>query len=52
MFRMEFLLLCSLVFFTSFCTSGQAEYDVLIRNGRVLDGTGNPWHLTDIASLQ
>jgi N-acyl-D-amino-acid deacylase len=25
-----------------------ARYDVLIRNGRVLDGTGNPWRLADI----
>ncbi len=28
--------------------SGQ-EYDVLIRNGRVIDGTGNPWFAADIA---
>ncbi len=25
-----------------------ATFDVLIRNGRVLDGTGNPWHSADI----
>ncbi len=25
-----------------------ARYDVLIRNGRVLDGSGNPWFATDI----
>lgn len=25
------------------------EYDVLIRNGRVLDGTGNPWYRADVA---
>ena len=25
------------------------EYDVLIRNGRVLDGNGNPWIRADIA---
>jgi len=25
-----------------------AHYDVLIRNGRVLDGTGNPWRAADI----
>ncbi len=28
--------------------SGQ-EYDVVIRNGRVIDGTGNPWFAADIA---
>jgi N-acyl-D-amino-acid deacylase len=25
------------------------DYDVLIRNGRILDGTGNPWYAGDIA---
>ncbi|HUH13337.1 MAG TPA: D-aminoacylase [Longimicrobiales bacterium] len=25
------------------------DYDVLIRNGRVLDGTGNPWFYADVA---
>jgi N-acyl-D-aspartate/D-glutamate deacylase len=26
-----------------------AEYDLVIRNGRVLDGMGNPWILADVA---
>jgi N-acyl-D-amino-acid deacylase len=26
----------------------QPPFDVLIRNGRVLDGTGNPWRLADV----
>src|SRR5256885_5954108 len=25
------------------------DYDVVIRNGRVLDGAGNPWILADVA---
>ena len=29
-------------------TQTPARYDVLIRNGRVLDGSGNPWLATDI----
>ena len=29
--------------------AGGAEYDVVIRNGRVLDGMGNPWILADVA---
>ena len=29
-------------------TQTPAPYDVLIRNGRVLDGSGNPWIATDI----
>src|SRR4026209_2963319 len=24
------------------------QFDILIRNGRVLDGTGNPWYRADI----
>jgi N-acyl-D-aspartate/D-glutamate deacylase len=30
-------------------TSQAAAYDVVIRNGRVLDGAGNPWILADVA---
>ena len=26
-----------------------APYDVVIRNGHILDGTGNPWYAGDIA---
>ncbi len=26
-----------------------ADFDVLIRNGRVIDGTGNPWYRADVA---
>ena len=29
--------------------SAQDRYDVVIRNGRILDGTGNPWFLGDVA---
>lgn len=29
--------------------TGPNEYDVVIRNGRVLDGAGNPWILADVA---
>ncbi len=25
-----------------------ADFDILIRNGRLVDGTGNPWHPSDI----
>jgi len=38
------LLMCSPTF-----VAGQDRYDVVIRNGRVLDGTGNPWFLGDVA---
>src|SRR6476469_1879038 len=26
-----------------------ADYDILIRNARVVDGSGNPWFLADVA---
>jgi N-acyl-D-aspartate/D-glutamate deacylase len=27
------------------------KYDIVIRNGRVMDGTGNPWRWTDVGIL-
>lgn len=34
-----------------FCTqlTVAQSYDVVIKNGRVIDGTGNPWQYTDVA---
>jgi len=33
----------------AFAQTPAATYDVVIRNGRVLDGAGNPWILADVA---
>lgn len=42
-----FLLLCVVMIFP---VAGQSErYDLLIKNGRIVDGTGNPWFLGSIA---
>ena len=30
---------------------GAQEYDTIIRNGRIVDGTGNPWYVTDIGII-
>ncbi len=41
--RLLFFLLCSSFAF--------AQYDVLIRNGRVVDGSGNPWIHADVGVI-
>jgi N-acyl-D-amino-acid deacylase len=28
---------------------GSGHYDILLRNGRIVDGTGNPWYTGDVA---
>jgi N-acyl-D-amino-acid deacylase len=40
----------AIVVLAALTVSGQApqQFDILIRNGRVLDGTGNPWYRADI----
>jgi N-acyl-D-aspartate/D-glutamate deacylase len=40
----------AIVVLVSLTLSAQApqQFDILIRNGRVLDGTGNPWYRADI----
>src|SRR5687768_12731990 len=30
-------------------TTDSIQYDIVIRNGRVLDGAGNPWIVADVA---
>jgi dihydroorotase/N-acyl-D-amino-acid deacylase len=41
---------CALVFaLTSWAGGQQPAYDLVIRNGRVLDGTGSPWMRADVA---
>src|SRR5260370_41088437 len=45
------VLLAFLLLF-SFCAFAQApQYDFLIRNGRVMDGSGNPWTSADIGII-
>ena len=46
--RPTFLLSCALLFATNLLAQ---QYDTLIRNGRVVDGSGNPWVYADVAII-
>jgi N-acyl-D-amino-acid deacylase len=36
------------VLFSALCVAQQQTFDVLIRNGHIIDGTGSPWYSGDI----
>src|SRR5437762_2532955 len=39
-----------LLLYSSLAASGaEPAYDVLLRNGKIVDGSGNPWYLGDVA---
>ena len=42
------LFFVTLVFLVPVAAQAPQQFDILIRNGRVLDGTGNPWYRADI----
>lgn len=44
-----YLLLSSILIPPTVAQNNEAIYDIVIRNGRVLDGAGNPWTADDIA---
>lgn len=46
---LTFLLVLSIFPSPIFAQNIDAVYDVVIRNGRVLDGAGNPWIVADVA---
>jgi len=38
-----------LVLAVPLCQAAGADYDLIIRNGHVIDGTGSPWYVADVA---
>lgn len=42
-------ILLVLVFFVPVCLSAQHKVDILIRNGKIIDGSGNSWFYGDLA---
>jgi N-acyl-D-amino-acid deacylase len=42
-------LAAALIAFSSANAQQQEQYDLLIRNGRIIDGTGSPWYAGDVA---
>lgn len=42
----NYLLIASLIF--SFTVTQAQQFDLILRNGRIIDGTGNPWYAGDI----
>lgn len=45
----SFLLVLAALMFVPVTLLAQEPYDVVIRNGRVVDGSGNPWYRADVA---
>ena len=46
---MKTIFLLGSIFFCSFVVNGQTIADLLIRNGKIYDGTGNSWYYGDLA---
>jgi N-acyl-D-amino-acid deacylase len=43
------LCLAALLAAPAFAATAEAPYDLVIRNGHIIDGTGSPWYAGDVA---
>ncbi|HEY3740796.1 MAG TPA: D-aminoacylase [Bryobacteraceae bacterium] len=48
MVRRNLKLLCAAILLAATASAAAPDYDILIRNARLVDGTGNPWFESDI----
>lgn len=50
--RLYTLLLVTLYLLaTNFCLAGSIKFDLVIKNGRIVDGSGNPWFYADLGII-
>ncbi len=47
----SYCFLIGTLFFTSSCNRTDVDYNILIKRGRIVDGTGNPWFYGDIGII-
>ena len=52
MTRICFLHVFLLVTLAAFGQNGESSFDVVIRNGRIVNGTGSPWYQGDVGIRQ
>lgn len=48
-FRLLMVLLLAIVIPAGSTTAAEPAYDLIIRNGKIVDGSGNPWFFADVA---
>lgn len=50
--RRSVLLLMAFLFLTiNLCVAGSLKFDLVIKNGRIVDGSGNPWFYADLGII-